>query len=258
MKKRKKTLFPFIAVLLLPLFILIAGTALASEAVPIDSDGDGLFDEEELNIYHTDPNHFDTDADGYADGAEIRNGYSPLQNNKQKMRQTDTDKDGLWDDWEIALGTHLNNSDTDGDGYKDGEEVMKGYDPRSQSKEKLAKRIEVNLKNQSLQYFFGETKLDEFKISSGLPGTPTPTGKFTVIKKRPTVYYAGPGYSYPNTKWNLMFKQGKGYNFYIHGAYWHNDFGKPKSHGCVNVPHKPEYMGRLYDWADVGTAVIIS
>src|SRR3990167_1106596 len=133
-----------------------------------------------------------------------------------------------------------------------------GYNPLSNNKEKLPKRIKVNIKNQSLQYFFGNIKLDDFKISGGLPRTPTPTGKFLVIKKRPFVHYAGPGYDFPNTKWNLMFKQGKGFNYYIHGAYWHNDFGRPKSHGCVNVPHRYEYMGRLYDWADVGTEVKIS
>ena len=223
-----------------------------------DIDSDGLTTVDEESIYHTNPLLPDSDGDGFNDGEEIKNGYSPLRNNKQKLRQIDSDNDGLWDDWEIALGTHLNNPDTDGDGYKDGEEVMNGYDPRSRDQQKIPKRIEVNLKNQSLQYFFGETKLDEFKISSGLPKTPTPTGSFTVIKKRPTVHYAGPGYDFPNTKWNLMFKEGRRYNFYVHGAYWHNDFGKPKSHGCVNVPYKYEVMGRLYDWADVGTEVKIN
>jgi len=84
---------------------------------------------------------------------------------------------------------------------------------------------------------------------------PTPVGDFTVLKKKPVVNYGGPGYSYPNTKWNLVFKPAKGFNYYIHGAYWHNDFGKPKSHGCVNVSYAD--MPFLYDWADVGTKVII-
>lgn len=43
----------------------------------IDSDGDGLTDAQELNVYHTDPNKSDTDGDGYPDGTEALNGFSP-------------------------------------------------------------------------------------------------------------------------------------------------------------------------------------
>lgn len=199
----------------------------------------------------------DTDGDGYADEVEVRNGYSPRHGDKKRLREVDSDNDGLWDDWEIALGTDLLDPDTDGDGYKDGQEVMAGYDPRARGGEKLEKRIEVNLKAQKLVYFFGEVKLDEFLISSGLPRTPTPVGQFTVLQKRPVVHYKGPGYDYPNTKWNLVFKRGRGYNYYIHGAYWHNQFGTRRSAGCVNVPYEYAYMGRLYDWAAVGTKVSI-
>ncbi len=41
----------------------------------------------------------------------------------------DSDKDGLTDEMEVFYGTDKNNPDTDGDGYKDGEEVNNGYDP---------------------------------------------------------------------------------------------------------------------------------
>ena len=223
----------------------------------LDTDGDGLSDADEILIYHTDPTKADTDGDGFSDGAEIAKEYSPLHP-KLLLRQTDTDHDGLWDDWEIALGTDPTKADTDGDGFSDGDEVMHGHDPLSASMVKVDKRIEVYLKKQQLAYFFGKTKLDEFAISSGLPGTPTPTGTFAVLKKRPIVHYAGPGFDFPNTKWNLMFKKGKTLSYYIHGAYWHNAFGRPKSHGCVNVPMKLEYMGRVYDWADVGTPINIT
>ena len=54
-----------------------------------------------------------------------------------------------------------------------------------------------------------------------------------------------------------MFKRGNGLNYYIHGAYWHDEFGTVRSAGCVNVPYEYAYMGRLYDWADVGTPIII-
>jgi lipoprotein-anchoring transpeptidase ErfK/SrfK len=80
---------------------------------------------------------------------------------------------------------------------------------------------------------------------------PTPTGTFQVQQKIPVKLYQGPGYYLPNTKWNLEFLPG----YYIHGAYWHNNFGHPMSHGCVNVSY--QNMEALYDWAEFGTQVII-
>jgi hypothetical protein len=117
------------------------------------------------------------------------------------------------------------------------------------------KQIVVTLENQTLTYFEGTRVVGEFKISSGLIKTPTPTSEFEVISKKPIVNYIGPGYNYPKTKWNLMFKESPGGNYYIHGAYWHNNFGKPMSGGCVNVSYAN--MEGLYDWADVGTKIII-
>jgi len=43
-----------------------------------DTDGDGLTDYEEVNVYKTDPKKSDTDGDGYKDGEEVKNGYNPL------------------------------------------------------------------------------------------------------------------------------------------------------------------------------------
>jgi lipoprotein-anchoring transpeptidase ErfK/SrfK len=41
----------------------------------------------------------------------------------------------------------------------------------------------------------------------------------------------------------------------FHGAYWHDDFGKPRSHGCVNLPL--QFAEWLYEWAPLGTRVWI-
>jgi len=43
----------------------------------VDSDGDGLFDREEVKVYKTDPLDKDTDGDGFLDGDEVKNGYNP-------------------------------------------------------------------------------------------------------------------------------------------------------------------------------------
>jgi lipoprotein-anchoring transpeptidase ErfK/SrfK len=41
----------------------------------------------------------------------------------------------------------------------------------------------------------------------------------------------------------------------LHGTYWHNNFGTPMSHGCVNLPM--DVAAWMYQWASVGTRVEI-
>ena len=117
------------------------------------------------------------------------------------------------------------------------------------------KQIIVSLADQDLKYFEGTTLVGEFKISSGLKNTPTPPGSYTVLVKKPVVDYKGANYDFKNTKWNLLFKKNTPLNYYIHGAYWHHNFGKPASHGCINVAY--DNMEGLYNWADVGTKITI-
>jgi len=47
--------------------------------VEIDTDGDGIVDKTEIEIYKTDPTNPDTDGDGFWDGLEIMRGYNPLE-----------------------------------------------------------------------------------------------------------------------------------------------------------------------------------
>jgi outer membrane protein OmpA-like peptidoglycan-associated protein len=83
----------------------------------LDSDGDGLSDADERNIYHTDPHNPDTDGDGLTDGQEVKIYHTdPLK--------ADTDGDGLRDGEEVhTYHTDPLNPDTDGDGLNDGPEV---------------------------------------------------------------------------------------------------------------------------------------
>ncbi len=172
------------------------------------------------------------------------------------LNDSDSDSDGLNDYQEINIyNTNVNNADTDGDGYTDGDEIKYGYDPHKAGDDKLEKSIVVVLADQSLSYKLGEYIIGTFKISSGLAKTPTPTGEYLILRKVPVVNYIGPDYSYKNTRWNLFFKKGTPLGYYIHGAYWHNNFGHPMSHGCVNVSY--DNMEALYNWADVGTKLTI-
>lgn len=221
----------------------------------LDTDGDGLSDYEERAIYQTYWYDSDTDKDGFSDYEEVRAGFSPKQKNLT-MQEADTDNDGLNDAWEIALGTNLMVRDTDGDGYLDGTEVYSGFDPTDSQPTKIEKKIVVSDEDLNLKFYFGDVLLMDIPVSTGKSSTPTPHGEFEILAKVPVKHYAGPGYDYPNTLYNLHFTTDY-WRYYIHGAYWHNNFGiRPVSGGCVNVRY--EDMEDLYNFTNIGTTVVIN
>lgn len=122
------------------------------------------------------------------------------------------------------------------------------------------KRILVDRSEQKLYAYEDDVIFMEADISTGLELTPTPRGTFTIFKKTPSRYMQGPlpglvdqqYYDLPGVPWNLYFTDG---GAVIHGAYWHNSFGRPYSHGCVNLP--PNTAHELYNWAELGTQVIV-
>jgi len=235
--------------------IFLFSFPLSSQAEAItDTDNDGLSDIDELNVYFTDYQKADTDDDGYNDTEEIQADYSPRYGDNKKLIQVDSDSDYLNDKWELILGTGLMNPDSDGDLYLDGTEVAASYDPLDPQPVTLEKIIKVDLKKQNLAYYFDNKLFDSFLISSGLSYMPTPKGEFKILDKVPVKHYGGTGFDFPNTKWNLHFTT-RTYRYYIHGVYWHNNFGHPMSHGCVNVSY--DNMEALYWWAQIGTKVVI-
>jgi lipoprotein-anchoring transpeptidase ErfK/SrfK len=125
------------------------------------------------------------------------------------------------------------------------------------------KRIEVNLASQSVLAFEGSNKVNEFVVSTGLWGR-TPTGSFTIQRKVASQTMAGGNralgtyYYLPGVPWvqffgNAQIPWSRGFSF--HGTYWHNNFGHPMSHGCINM--KTPDAKWLYDWAPMGTPVQI-
>lgn len=89
-----------------------------------DTDSDNLSDFDEVKVWKTNPLVKDTDGDGYDDGLEIQNGYDP-----KGSGQLDSDRDGITDPEEKRIGTDPNKLDTDGDGLFDGEEIGLGRNP---------------------------------------------------------------------------------------------------------------------------------
>lgn len=121
------------------------------------------------------------------------------------------------------------------------------------------KNIVVDRSDQKLYAYENDKLFMEVQISTGLELTPTPRGNFMVYKKTPSRYMQGPlpgisdqYYDLPGVPWNLYFTPEGGV---IHGAYWHNNFGQPWSHGCVNL--SPELARELYHWAPLGTPVLV-
>jgi lipoprotein-anchoring transpeptidase ErfK/SrfK len=117
------------------------------------------------------------------------------------------------------------------------------------------KWIDVNVSTQSVTAYEGSTPIKTVIVSTGLPRTPTVIGTFKVLRKYPAVHMVGgtPGIDYydlPNVQWTMFFYQG----YALHGTYWHNNFGHPMSHGCVNMTNADAKW--FYDWAPVGTTVV--
>ena len=113
--------------------------------------------------------------------------------------------------------------------------------------------IEVDLSEQKLRAWEGDKLFLESAVSTGLPWWPTPQGEFRIwAKLRATRMEGGTGryyYNLPNVPYVMYLKNDavpswRGYG--LHGTYWHNDFGNPRSHGCVNLP--TAIAKELYFW----------
>lgn len=86
-------------------------------------------------------------------------------------------------------------------------------------------------------------------VSTGRMVTPTVLGDFNVYVKYQTDDMRGADYYIPDVPWTMYFYQG----YAIHGAYWHNVFGREMSHGCVNLP--VDTAAWYFQFASVGTPV---
>ncbi len=156
------------------------------------------------------------------------------------------------------------------------------------------KSIVVDLSEQKLYAYQSGTLYMSSKVSTGLSDTPTTPNEYYIFYKTPSRYMQGPTdrkgliksysvnlfnstttststrnylinskayatdvsvkdyYDLPGVPYTMYFDSD---GSAIHGAYWHNDFGRNHSHGCVNMNIKDSE--KLYLWANAGTSVII-
>jgi lipoprotein-anchoring transpeptidase ErfK/SrfK len=121
---------------------------------------------------------------------------------------------------------------------------------------KAQKTIVVSISQQMLWAYKGDQVVLSSSVSTGRAGFDTPVGSFAVLTKLPSQtmegVIGGESYNVPDVPWVLYFTNS---GHALHGTYWHNNFGTPMSHGCVNLPL--DVAAWLYDWAPLGTRVLI-
>lgn len=111
------------------------------------------------------------------------------------------------------------------------------------------KYIYVDLENQFVTVFEDEKPVLVARCSTGDKGTETPVGEFRTFHKGPSIHMTNQGdgtentYHLPGVPW-VSFFTGTGVAF--HGTYWHNNYGRPTSRGCVNLT--PQDAKFIYRW----------
>lgn len=111
--------------------------------------------------------------------------------------------------------------------------------------------IAIDLSEQRLYAYQDDDLVRSFLVSTGTWQYPTPVGRFAVWIKLRYTDMAGPGYYLPDVPYTMYFYRDYG----IHGTYWHDNFGTPMSHGCVNMI--TEEAGWLFNWSFVGIPVVV-
>jgi hypothetical protein len=118
--------------------------------------------------------------------------------------------------------------------------------------------IEVNLKDQTVAVYDQGELVYASLVASGIEPFWTQPGLFQIYQKYDSTPMRGAfeadrsdAYYLEDVPWTMYYDEARA----LHGAYWHNGFGTPRSHGCVNMSVGDSRW--LYDWADVGDWVYV-
>ncbi len=114
-----------------------------------------------------------------------------------------------------------------------------------------AKSVDVNVTEQTVTLLENGKPIETFLASTGVGGTDTPLGDYTIYAKMASVDMRGPGYFAPKVPWVMVFKG----DYTMHGNYWATAFGRRSSHGCVGLP--VDTAKHVYDWVSIGTPIHI-
>ncbi len=109
--------------------------------------------------------------------------------------------------------------------------------------------IDVDLSAQQVTAYNGASPVRSFIVSTGTAAHPSLTGQYRIYVKYTATPMSGPGYYLPGVPFTMYYYKG----YALHGTYWHNNFGTPMSHGCINL-RTPDAEW-LFNFASVGTLV---
>ena len=120
------------------------------------------------------------------------------------------------------------------------------------------RRIEVSIGEQWLSAYEGDLLVFRAPVATGRDGFNTPIGEYAIYSRYDiqtmTGCMGGECWNVPNIPWVQYVVGGVA----LHGTYWHSNHGtgvRP-SHGCINL--RIEDAQWLYEWADIGTRVVIT
>lgn len=236
-----------------------------------DSDGDGLPNKFEQAI-GTDSHDSDTSGNGFSDYQEVKNGYNPRREqgrlpvdkgfSKRQRGKILLQVEGKGEAWyvnpEDGLRYFLGHP---ADAFQVMSELATGvsddiFDKLQGKEVDLTKRIEVDLEDQELSYFWGGIRIETYPVSTGKPATPTPPGNYTISNKAERAWS-------PFGLWMPYWMGLDSGRIGIHQLpYWPNGYregenhlGVPVSHGCIRLGIAPAQ--EVYEWAETGVPVYI-
>jgi lipoprotein-anchoring transpeptidase ErfK/SrfK len=129
--------------------------------------------------------------------------------------------------------------------------------------------IDVDLSSQTVTACRNGALATQFPVSTGIHGKDTHTGSYYIYQRIPDAEmksseseFAPDYYDVKHVPWTQYFHNGEA----LHGAYWHNNFGRPMSHGCVNIstptrnaswPNAAPNAEYLWHFDNVGDPVVV-
>lgn len=118
--------------------------------------------------------------------------------------------------------------------------------------------IEVNLDEQTLAVYQSNQLIFATVIASGTGAWATRPGVFQIYEKLESTTMSGATeadrsdyYYLQDVPWTMYYDEARA----LHAAYWHDGFGYPRSHGCVNISLGDAHW--LFDWAEMGEYVFV-
>jgi hypothetical protein len=158
----------------------------------------------------------------------LRDGHSQQLGNAHKHARFEVADDARWDGRQVVIS-------------REGYAVERSHvriarrHARPKGVDRAEKWLHVDLAQQTLVAYRGDQPVFATLISSGRQGYETPPGLFRIHEKHKTTTMRGSDsngvFEVSEVPWTMFYRG----SYALHGAYWHDDFGTVRSHGCINI-----------------------